>query len=328
MATDSAPLTWPEGWLDPGAFARQWALIRPAFLAAQHRHRIPATRANDLARVYLPLAAWVAARKQDGPLIIGVNGAQGSGKSTLCDFLRLILEQCHGQRVAVLSIDDLYLTRTERQTLASEVHPLLITRGVPGTHDVTLGLATLQRLRTATETDLTPLPAFDKASDDRRPAADWPMFLGRPDILLFEGWCVGTTPQADAELIEPVNALERDEDADGRWRHFVNRQLETAYRHLFAELDRLIFLSVPDMERVLEWRTLQEQKLAATAGAGQHIMEAAALRRFVMHYERLTRHNLAELPARADVTLSLNDQHGFGPIAFRAMGEPPGAETP
>ena len=318
MASDSGPLTWPADWLDPGAFARQWALIRPDFVAALQSHRIPAASAEELARVYLPLAAWVMAQKQDGPLIIGVNGAQGSGKSTLCDFLRLILEQCHGQQVSVLSIDDLYLTRAERQALARAVHPLLITRGVPGTHDVELGLATLQRLRSATGTDLTPLPAFDKAADDRRPQIEWPMFRGRPDIILFEGWCVGSTPQPDADLIEPVNALERDEDADGRWRHFVNHQLATDYRRLFAELDRLIFLRVPDMERVLEWRTLQEQKLAATATAGRHVMDAAALRRFVMHYERLTRHNLAELPAQADVTLSLNERHGFDGLVILA----------
>lgn len=317
MSRDDPGLNWPKGLLDPADYARQWTLIRPAFLAALQNHRIPEASAETLARVFLPLATWVAAKKGDGLLIIGINGAQGSGKSTLCDFLRLILEQCHDQRVAVLSIDDLYLTRAERQALASEVHPLLITRGVPGTHDVELGLATLNRLRAAAESDLTPLPAFDKASDDRRPAKDWPVFRGRPDIILFEGWCVGATPQPEAALREPVNALEREEDADGRWRSYVNRRLETDYRRLFAELDRLFFLRVPDMDRVLEWRSLQEQKLAATAGAGRHVMDAAAIRRFVMHYERLTRHNLADLPARADLTLNLTDDHGFGTVVFR-----------
>lgn len=328
MSHDDPGLTWPEGLLDTDDFARQWALIRPAFLTALQNHRIPEASAEALSRVNLPLAAWVLRQKGERPLLLGINGAQGSGKSTLCDFLRLILEQCHGQRVAVLSIDDLYLTRAERQTLAREVHPLLITRGVPGTHDVELGLATLNRLRNATESDLTPLPAFNKAADDRRPAEDWPVFRGRPDIILFEGWCVGTTPQPEAALREPVNALERNEDADGGWRSFVNRKLETDYRRLFAELDRLIFLRVPGMDRVLEWRTLQEHKLAATAGAGRHVMDAAAIRRFVMHYERLTRHNLADLPARADLTLNLTDDHGFGTIAFGATGHPYQPEIP
>lgn len=328
MSRDDPGLIWPEGLLDPADFARQWTLIRPAFLTALQNHRIPEASAEALARVYLPLAAWVLRQKGETPLLLGVNGAQGSGKSTLCDFLRLILEQCHGQRVAVLSIDDLYLTRAERQALAREAHPLLITRGVPGTHDVELGLATLNRLRNAAEADLTPLPAFDKASDDRRPAGDWPVFRGRPDIILFEGWCVGTTRQPEAALREPVNALERDEDADGRWRSYVNRRLETDYRRLFAELDRLIFLRVPGMDRVLEWRTLQEQKLAATAGAGRHVMDAAAILRFVMHYERLTLHNLANLPARADLTLNLKDDHGFGAITFGATSHPYQPEIP
>lgn len=316
MSHDDSGLTWPEGLLDSADFARQWTLIRPAFLTALQNHRISEASAATLARVYLPLAAWVLRQKGERPLLLGINGSQGSGKSTLCDFLRLILEQCHGQRVAVLSVDDLYLTRAERQALAREVHPLLITRGVPGTHDVELGLTTLNRLRGAMPTNLTALPAFDKAADDRRPAGDWPVFRGRPDIILFEGWCVGTTPQPEAALREPVNALERDEDADGRWRRFVNRRLETDYRRLFAGLDRLIFLRVPGMDRVPEWRTLQEQKLAANAGAGRHVMDAAAIRRFVMHYERLTRHALANLPTRADLTLSIKDDHGFGAIAL------------
>ena len=97
---------------------------------------------------------------------------------------------------------------------------------------------------------------------------------------------------------------------------FVNRRLETDYRRLYDELDRLIFLRVPGLDRVLEWRTLQEQQLAATAGAGRHVMDAAAIRRFVMHYERLTRQNLADLRARADLTLSLNDEDGFSTITF------------
>jgi alanine-glyoxylate transaminase/serine-glyoxylate transaminase/serine-pyruvate transaminase len=306
---------WPAeaGILTPEDYTALWERLRPAFLDRMRAHRIEDSAAEGLASVYLPLAAWVRQQKDDAPLVLGVNGAQGSGKSTLCDFLRLVLSEAYGYRVAGFSIDDLYKTRAERERLAQEVHPLLITRGVPGTHDVDLGLATIRALKSATPHALTPLPVFDKARDDRRPSLEWLQFRGRPDIVIFEGWCVGTAPQSDEALARPVNELEQNEDADGAWRRYVNAQLQGEYAELFGELDRLILLKVPGMESVFEWRGLQEQKLAeTTAPNGEHrLMDAAALRRFIMHYERLTRHTLEEMPDRADLTLYLDENHRF-----------------
>jgi D-glycerate 3-kinase len=261
----------------------------------------------------------VHARKGSETLVVGVNGAQGSGKSTLCDFLALVLEEGYGCRVAGFSIDDLYKTRAERERLAREVHPLLATRGVPGTHDVGLGLATLAALKASGPGDTTALPAFDKARDDRRPEAEWPKFRGRPDVIVFEGWCVGTVPQSPDALPEPVNELERDEDADGTWRRHVDRQLQGDYARLFAELDLLVMLEVPGMASVFEWRSLQEEKLAVTLPPGERhrLMDAAGIRRFVMHYERLTRHNLETLPGRANLSLRLDAGHSFVEVRLK-----------
>lgn len=314
-------LQWPDGLMDAARFSRQWQNLRPAFIERLRAHRLPEAGADSLAAVYLPLAAWVMAQKHESPFVLGINGAQGSGKSTLCDFLALILTRLHVQRVASFSIDDLYKTRVEREKLAREIHPLLVTRGVPGTHDVALGLATLRQLKSATPSTRTSLPAFDKALDDRRPERDWPPFPGRPDIIIFEGWCVGTRPQPDAALIEPVNDLERHEDPEGTWRRHVNAQLEMHYAVLFAELDSLVFLKVPGMDEVLEWRSLQERKLRETAGqTGNRVMDDDAIRRFIMHYERLTRHNLEAMPKRADLTLHVNEHHGFSRVGVKAAG--------
>jgi len=309
---------WPDSVMTAETFAARWERLRPAFLDKMRQHRLPEAAAANLAAVYLPLAAWVHARKSAQPLILGIHGAQGSGKSTLCDFLAFVLNAAHGDRVAVLSIDDFYKTRAERERMARAIHPLFVTRGVPGTHDVGLGLDTLGDLKNALPDASTPLPAFDKARDDRRPATEWPLFRGRPDTVLFEGWCVGAAPQAEAALREPVNALERDEDPFGIWRRYANERLRGDYARWFAELDGLIMLRVPGMNCVLGWRGLQESKLAENTAPDEthRLMDPAALRHFVMHYERLTRHCLEEMPGRADLTLFLDKAHRFERIRF------------
>ena len=297
----------------PAEFAALLERLRPSFLQRVEDHRIPPECAEHLAGIYLPLSAWLAAQRNKPTLVLGINGAQGSGKSTLADFLGRILEAGFGLRVAALSIDDFYLARAERERLARQIHPLLHTRGVPGTHDVNLGLATIRALRSAEPGTLTPLPAFDKAQDDRRPAQEWPQFRGRPDAILFEGWCVGTAPQPEEALALPVNALEAGEDADGRWRRYVNERLRAEYAELFGEQDRLVMLKVPGMDSVFEWRALQERKLAESLppGSPHRLMDAGGIERFVMHYERLTRHILAEMPGRADLVLHLDGNHRF-----------------
>jgi D-glycerate 3-kinase len=157
------------------------------------------------------LSEEIAMRAMVGPVVVGINGAQGSGKTTLCKFLEVLLVE-HNQRAATLSIDDLYLTRAERQRLAREVHPLLATRGVPGTHDTALGLALIEDFRAGRDLDL---PRFDKSVDDRAPEPE--RVEGPLQVLLFEGWCLGAAPQDEAALAEPVNPLEAAEDADLVW---------------------------------------------------------------------------------------------------------------
>ncbi len=271
-----------------------------------------------------PLAQWIAQRRQaQGTcLIVGINGAQGSGKSTLAALLQRLLGVL-GLHAAVLSIDDLYLSRSARRRLAEQVHPLLITRGVPGTHDLALGVALLQRLRTLAPGQVLALPRFDKLADEPAPQAAWPLQPGPVDVVLFEGWCVGTPAQTRTELQLPVNALEQDEDADGRWRTWVNNRLERDYPQLFGPLDCLIFLRTPDFERVFAWRQQQETQLAGAAGHNAPAaMNRAALRRFIQHFERLSRHALTALPPLADVCLELRADHSIAAAHYRAARAP------
>lgn len=235
------------------------------------------------------------------PVVIGLCGAQGSGKSTLARQARTALGK-QGVRAAALSLDDLYLTQAERRALAGTVHPLFVTRGVPATHDVSLGLAILDALGRG---EPAMLPSFDKAQDDRAPDCQWPAAPSHCDVLIFEGWCIGARPQCEHALVAPVNDLERVEDGEGVWRRFANDALGDDYQRLFGRLDRLVLLAAPGFDVVASWRWEQEQAAMRTRGRAKPVMDRADIERFVAHYERLTGHILAEMPDRADLTVRL-----------------------
>jgi D-glycerate 3-kinase len=247
------------------------------------------------------------ANVRQGTVIVGLCGAQGSGKSTVAAAVSDRLGR--DISIATLSIDDLYLSRQDRERLAREVHPLLRTRGVPGTHDVDLGTQVLDSL---CRPGRTRLPRFDKAQDARLPRDRWPAVQGPVKIVLFEGWCVGARPQPPEDLAAPVNALERDDDPDGVWRRFANNALAGPYQALFARLHRLVLLAAPGFDVVARWRRQQEHELRArlkSQGRGlEHTMDDAAIERFVQFYERLTQHVLAEIPHRADLLIRLNEE--------------------
>ena len=231
-------------------------------------------------------------------LVIGINGCQGSGKTTLADYLCTSLQE-RGLKSVAISIDDFYLTRKQRQQLASDVHPLLSTRGVPGTHDLELALETLQQL--SQNSGEVKIPKFNKAQDERFPVEQWSGVEAPLDIIILEGWCVGITAEVEEALLEPVNALESLQDSDGAWRRFINQQLITNYPELWQLIDRLIMLQAPSFSCVYNWRLEQEHKLAqeltlAESAPDNHIMTATEIQQFIQHYERLTRHSLKYLP--------------------------------
>jgi len=267
-----------------------------AVAALIQAERLPEDYRAVVEDYWRPLAGAIARRAETKrPLLVGINGAQGSGKTTLCTFLEPLLAE-RGLKAVTLALDDLYLSRAERAQAAADHHPLFATRGVPGTHDVERGMAILDRLSAGKGAEL---PVFDKAHDE--PSAATRHVEGPVDIVLFEGWCVGAAPQAAAELREPVNDLERDEDPHGTWRREVNRRLATDYAELFARIDLLIMLRVPDFATVREHRRVQEKRL----GWGPAVMDETALDRFLAHYQRLTEHMLREMPARADILVEI-----------------------
>jgi len=304
--------------------------LKPTIDALIEQEGLPSNYAATVEQTILPLVEHIVSlRKAKGrTIVVGVHGAQGTGKSTLVLFLTKLLCDHWNCPTASFSLDDIYLTRAERQVLAEQVHPLFITRGVPGTHDVKLGEGVIDQLRHAGPGDKTPIPAFDKSHDDRLSMSEWPVFEGRAEVILVEGWCLGALPEDDSALVAPLNKLEAEEDPAGVWRRYVNQCLKSTYQDFFSALDGLIMLQAPSLERVLEWRTLQEHKLAKKTGSapieGNADMAARDLRimsdqeviRFVMHYERVTRSCLQKLPDRADALIQVSGDHSLSSPHF------------
>lgn len=260
-----------------------------------------------LPRDWRQLAAALAARWRDAaPLRVALAGGQGAGKSTLA---RAIVAACSyfDLRAVAMSIDDFYRTRAARQRLGRDVHPLLATRGPPGTHDVGLCESVLDALGRAGE---VAVPVFDKGVDDRADRAR--RVVGPVDVAVLEGWCVGARSQSPDALRAPVNDLEAGADADRRWRRHVNDALGGAYARLFAGFDCLIFLRVPSLDAVRRWRLDQEADRPPERRLG-----AEEIERFVAHYERVTLWMLEDLPDRADVVVDLDEGHRVRETSFR-----------
>ena len=237
---------------------------------------------------------------KDRPPVIGVVGAQGSGKTTLA---RAAAEAFGA---AQISIDDVYLTRAEREAMAREVHPLFITRGPPGTHDLGLLQRLIGALSAAEPDDETLIPDFDKRGDDRKPEARWRAFRGRPSAILIDAWCLGAVAEDAAALAEPVNDLERDQDADGRWRRLVNNRVAGDYAAFADRMDAILFLKAPGFEVVLDWRCQQEADLLGVVPKDLPLAERQRLGGFIQYFERITRRMLAG-GVRANVTVTLDE---------------------
>jgi D-glycerate 3-kinase len=220
---------------------------------------------TTLWELWLPLAMQLAhARKQQKyPLIQGILGGQGSGKTTLTAVICLILRYLNGQTVGV-SIDDLYKTYSDRQKLR-ESDPRFIRRGPPGTHDLELGIELLDRLRQSQQQKAISLPRFNKSLHDGEGDRVEPVLVNKIDILLFEGWFVGAHP-VDESVFEnapsPINTPE-----DRQFALDINRKLQD-YLPLWERLDRLIVLYPTDYHYCKQWRREAEHKMIAAGNKG------------------------------------------------------------
>ena len=271
---------------------------------------------EQLNNFYLPITRMIYKTfcKDKKTKIIGLSGGQGSGKSTISNILKITLKESFNLETVIFSIDDFYKTFKERKTMSKKISSLFLTRGVPGTHDTKNLLKCIKGLKNERFKKLM-IPKFDKSNDDRASKNKWIKVNKKPNIVIFEGWCVGVGPQKKKDLLKPINVLEKHKDKKKIWRNKVNLEIKKDYKKIFSFIDKIIFLKVPSFKHVFKWRLLQEKKLRIKS-KGKKTMSNNQIKKFIMFYERLTKHMLKSLTQRADTVIKIDNEHRFKAIKF------------
>ena len=274
---------------------------------------------DQMMRSFLIPVCFLISKKTERkkPLIIGLGGGQGSGKTTISSIIALILRKYFKLNVFKVSIDDFYKTRNERKALSRNKHPLLMIRGVPGTHDVDMVLNFLKKIKIKKFKGLK-LPKFNKAIDDRYKKNLWYKIKSRPDVVIIEGWCIGAKPQKNSQLNKPINFLERTHDNNFMWRKYVNHQLKTKYKKLFKQLDELVYLRTKSFDLLKKWRIKQEKQLQLRTKNKKNlkIMNQKEVINFMQTYQRITQQMFKDTSKYASVVINLNNKHQINKIKF------------
>ena len=267
----------------------------------------------------IPLCFWIS-KKSDKkrPYFVGLAGGQGTGKTTISSLIRIILIKYFKLKVFRISIDDFYKTRKERINLSKRVHPMLLTRGVPGTHDVNMMLNFFKKTKSKKFKRLK-LPTFNKAIDDRFNKKRWYDLKHKPDVIIFEGWCVGAKPENNNTLKKTINSMEKAKDQKQIWRKYVNHQLKFRYKKLYSQLNCLIYLKAKNFSLLKKWRLKQERKLWLNSKRKSNlkIMSKGDVLNFMQTYQRITQNMFRYVPKYVSIILNLNTNHQIKSAVYR-----------
>ena len=290
------------------------------FISSQETKKDKFKNKDKMIKYFLiPVSQWISKKiNKKKPLIIGLAGGQGSGKTTISSILSIILKKYFKLNVFIISIDDFYKTRKDRKILSKTKHPLLMTRGVPGTHDIDLMLNFFQKVKSK-KFKITQVPKFNKAIDDRYPKKFWHKLKSKPDVVIFEGWCVGAIAQSNSQLKKPINSLEKVYDQGLKWRSHVNNQLKTKYKTIFKQLDGLLYLKAKNFNLLRAWRLKQERKLLEQTKSKKNlkIMSNTDIKNFMQTYQRITQQMFKDALKSSSIIMDLNSNHQIEKLRFK-----------
>ena len=266
----------------------------------------------------IPISFWIAKKvDKKGIYIVGLSGGQGSGKTTISSIISIILRKYFKLNVFTISIDDFYKTRKERILLSKKIHPSLMTRGVPGTHDINMMLDFFKRVKGKKFRSLK-LPKFNKVTDDRYNKKSWYSLKKKPDIIIFEGWCVGAKAEKNNTLKQSVNSMEKLKDTKLTWRSYVNKQLKTKYKQLYDQLNCLLYIKSSNFTLLKKWRIKQETKLRIKNKRSNKfkIMSDQEVINFMQTYQRVTQSMFKYVPKYASIILNLKSNHQIKSVIY------------
>jgi len=267
----------------------------------------------------IPLCFWISEKvDKKRPYFVGLAGGQGTGKTTTSSLIKIILTKYFKLKVFKISIDDFYKTRKERISLSKRVHPMLLTRGVPGTHDINMMLYFFRKAKSKKFKRLK-LPTFNKAIDDRSNKKKWYDLKEKPDVIIFEGWCVGAKSEKSNTLKKTINSMERAKDQKQIWRKYVNQQLKSKYKNLYSQLNCLIYLKAANFSLLQKWRLKQERKLLFNSKRKSNlkIMNKVDVINFMQTYQRITQNMFRYMPKYASIILNLNSNHQIKSAVYK-----------
>ena len=267
----------------------------------------------------IPICFWIKNKSNHKkPFLIGLAGGQGTGKTTTSSIIKIILEKYFKLNVFKISIDDFYKTRKERVFLSKKIHPMLLTRGVPGTHDINMMLNFFKKVKSKKFKSLQ-LPNFNKATDDRFAKKYWYNIKKRPDVIIFEGWCVGAKPEKNATLNKAINSMEKKKDQKKIWRKYVNQHLKLKYKDLYSQLNCLIYLKAKNFSLLQKWRLKQENKLwLKSKKTSKHkIMNKEDVISFMQTYQRITENMFKKMTKHASILINLGSDHQIKSIRYK-----------
>jgi D-glycerate 3-kinase len=267
----------------------------------------------------IPLCFWISKKAyKKRPYFVGLAGGQGTGKTTISSLIKIILIKYFKLKVFKISIDDFYKTRKERVNLSKRVHSMLLTRGVPGTHDTNMMLNFFRKVKSKKFKRLK-LPTFNKAIDDRYNKKYWYDLKNKPDVIIFEGWCVGAKPEKSFTLKKTINSMEKLNDKRQIWRKYVNQELKSKYKNLYSQLNCLIYLKAKNFSLLQKWRLKQERKLWLNRKRKLNlkIMNKDDVINFMQTYQRITQTMFKNTPKYASIILNLNINHQIKSAVYK-----------
>ena len=256
----------------------------------------------------IPIINYICSSKSKKFLF---GGSQGIGKSSFINIISKTIEKFYNKKILLLSLDNYYLSKKQRLQLSKKIHQLLITRGVPGTHDIEKLFKNIKQFNKSKYPITTPL--FDKLIDDTTKSTK--ITTTKCDILFLEGWCCGSSEIPKKILHKNINDLEKIKDPKYQWRNYYNNKLKLEYKKLFNLFDELIFLKTSSFDNVFKWR-LKQEKTNQSKNKKTKRMTPNEIKNFVQHYEKITKWMMKDLNKRAQIVIKFEKNHKISSINF------------